>query len=81
MSGPKTRFGPLLSETGVTFRLWAPAVPEVSLVLDRKIAMPKAGEWLVTLPKVRFRGKSQVGHFALQTCAPVIARRCFTIAA
>ena len=44
MSGTATRFGPLLSDNGVTFRLWAPAARAVNLVLDRKkIAMPKGG--------------------------------------
>ncbi|MGZ5803685.1 MAG: alpha-amylase family glycosyl hydrolase, partial [Xanthobacteraceae bacterium] len=40
-------FGPLLSDSGVTFRLWAPATREVSLLLDRQTAMPKDGEWFV----------------------------------
>jgi malto-oligosyltrehalose trehalohydrolase len=39
------RFGPLLTEGGVTFRLWAPAAREVSVVLDSAVAMPKRGEW------------------------------------
>ena len=44
MSGTASRFGPLLSDNGVTFRLWAPAARAVNLVLDRKkIAMPKGG--------------------------------------
>ena len=30
-----TRFGPELNETGVTFRLWAPAAKRVDLLLDR----------------------------------------------
>ena len=48
MSGTASRFGPLLSDNGVTFRLWAPAARAVNLVLDRKkIAMPKGGEWFV----------------------------------
>jgi maltooligosyltrehalose trehalohydrolase len=44
-----TRFGPLMSDHGVTFRLWAPAARAANLVLDGmpKIAMPKGGEWLV----------------------------------
>ena len=42
-----TRFGPLLSGNGVTFHLWAPAARAVNLVLERKIAMPKDGEWFV----------------------------------
>ena len=41
------RFGPLPSDNGVTFRLWAPAARAVNLVLDRKIAMLKGGEWFV----------------------------------
>ena len=41
------RFGPLLSDNGVTFRLWAPAARAVNLVLDRKIAMLKGGDWFV----------------------------------
>ena len=46
MSGTASRFGPLLSDNGVTFRLWAPAARAVNLVLDRKkIAMPKGGAW------------------------------------
>jgi malto-oligosyltrehalose trehalohydrolase len=48
VSGTASRFGPLLSDNGVTFRLWAPAARAVNLVLDRKkIAMPKGGEWFV----------------------------------
>jgi len=48
VSGTASRFGPLLSDNGVTFRLWAPAAHAVNLVLDRKkIAMPKGGEWFV----------------------------------
>jgi malto-oligosyltrehalose trehalohydrolase len=48
VSGTASRFGPLLSDNGVTFRLWAPAPRAVNLVLDRKkIAMPKGGEWFV----------------------------------
>ena len=41
------QFGPLLAHDGVTFRLWAPAAHEVSLVLDRKIPMIKKGGWFV----------------------------------
>ena len=42
------RFGPLPSDNGVTFRLWAPAARAVNLVLDgKKIAMPKGSEWFV----------------------------------
>lgn len=39
----KTIFGPLVSDTGVTFRLWAPAARHVSLMLDVPIDMPKRG--------------------------------------
>ncbi len=42
------RFGPLLSEQGVTFRLWAPAAREVALLLDEPIEMTKAGGWFET---------------------------------
>jgi malto-oligosyltrehalose trehalohydrolase len=42
------QFGPLLTETGVKFRLWAPAATRVDLVLDRTIAMtPQNGGWFV----------------------------------
>jgi maltooligosyltrehalose trehalohydrolase len=48
------QFGALLSDSGVTFHLWAPAAREVSLVLDRKTAMPKDGEWFVLhVPQAR----------------------------
>ena len=30
----ESRFGPLLSKAGVTFRLWAPAARQVSLIID-----------------------------------------------
>jgi maltooligosyltrehalose trehalohydrolase len=42
-----TQFGPLLTDRGVTFRLWAPAAQEVDLVLERRIPMRKDGEWFV----------------------------------
>ncbi len=38
-------FGPLLREDGVTFRLWAPAASQVSLLLDKPLDMQKRGEW------------------------------------
>jgi len=38
-------FGPLLTEDGVTFRLWAPAARTVDLVIDKPISMAKSGEW------------------------------------
>jgi maltooligosyltrehalose trehalohydrolase len=40
-----TRFGPLLREGGVTFRLWAPAARKVSVVLDRPLAMAGEDGW------------------------------------
>ena len=42
-----TQFGPLLTDRGVTFRVWAPAAREVDLVLDRKLSMGKNGGWFV----------------------------------
>jgi malto-oligosyltrehalose trehalohydrolase len=39
------RFGPLLTDDGVTFRLWAPAARTVDLVIDRPMAMARTGEW------------------------------------
>jgi maltooligosyltrehalose trehalohydrolase len=41
----QTRFGPLVSGQGVTFRLWAPAARDVSLLIDAPAAMAKRGEW------------------------------------
>ena len=41
------QFGASLTGHGVTFRLWAPAVASVNLVLDRKISMPKSDGWFV----------------------------------
>lgn len=41
-----TRFGPLLTDDGVTFRLWAPAARKVRLVAGRNVEMqPRAGGW------------------------------------
>ena len=40
-----TRFGPVVSDSGVTFRLWAPAARKVSVVLEQPVAMTKHGEW------------------------------------
>jgi malto-oligosyltrehalose trehalohydrolase len=40
-----SRFGPIIDEGGVTFRLWAPAARSVDLILDRPIAMERHGEW------------------------------------
>jgi len=42
---PPSRFGPLLTDSGVTFRLWAPAASKVSVVLDKPMPMEKCGEW------------------------------------
>ena len=42
----KHRFGPLITDEGVTFRLWAPATRHVDLLLDRPIAMTREdGGW------------------------------------
>ena len=43
----RPQFGALLSDSGVTFHLWAPTAREVRLALDRKIAMAKDGDWFV----------------------------------
>jgi maltooligosyltrehalose trehalohydrolase len=40
-----SRFGPLVSDRGVTFRLWAPAARTVDLVLDEPLAMRGDGGW------------------------------------
>src|ERR1039458_10236975 len=58
----QTRFGPLVSDRGVTFRLWAPAASEVSVVLDTPIAMSKRDGWFkahrseIGRPSCRERG-------------------------
>src|SRR5213596_3741871 len=40
------RFGPELTPSGTTFRLWAPAAKSVQLVTDRPLPMePGAGGW------------------------------------
>lgn len=48
MTGPG-HFGPFVSDAGVTFRLWAPAAKQVSVVLDEPIGvpvdMPKQSGW------------------------------------
>jgi malto-oligosyltrehalose trehalohydrolase len=41
----QTRFGPLVSGQGVTFRLWAPAARSASVVMNAPIAMARRGEW------------------------------------
>ncbi len=38
-------FGPVLSDNGATFRLWAPAAREVELLLDAPHPMKKDGGW------------------------------------
>lgn len=38
-------FGPFVSDAGVTFRLWAPAAKQVSLLLDAPVDMPKNDGW------------------------------------
>ncbi len=42
------RFGPLLSDAGVTFRLWAPAARDVALLLDEPVPMTRSGGWFET---------------------------------
>jgi malto-oligosyltrehalose trehalohydrolase len=39
------RFGPLLTEDGVTFRLWAPGARSVDLIIDKPASMARNGEW------------------------------------
>ncbi|MCP4620187.1 MAG: malto-oligosyltrehalose trehalohydrolase [Bradyrhizobium sp.] len=40
------QFGPLVTDEGVTFRLWAPTARRVDLVLDRTVAMTRGdGGW------------------------------------
>ena len=49
------RFGPVLSDADVTFRLWGPAARSVELLLDRPLAMSAdAGGWhTITVPRAR----------------------------
>ena len=42
------RFGPLISDAGVTFRLWAPAAREADLLIDGPIPMTRSGDWFET---------------------------------
>ncbi|HET7911797.1 MAG TPA: malto-oligosyltrehalose trehalohydrolase [Pseudolabrys sp.] len=42
-----SQFGPLVSDRGVTFRLWAPAARIVHLMLDHKMPMPQKDGWFV----------------------------------
>ena len=58
------RFGPTLSDRGVTFRLWAPGARDVSLLLDASITdslpMTRLGEWFELQvaeagPRTRYR--------------------------
>jgi len=41
------QFGPALTATGASFRLWAPAARDVSVVLDRAHPMRRDGNWFV----------------------------------
>ena len=41
----RPQFGPLIDANGVTFRLWAPAARDVTLMLDRPHAMERHGDW------------------------------------
>ncbi len=47
MSSPRQHFGPWVSEDGVSFRLWAPAAKDVTLLLDRPHPMRREGDWFV----------------------------------
>ena len=53
-------FGPLLSEHGTTFRLWAPAARSVELVLDKPQSMDRDSGWFSLMvpdakPRTRYR--------------------------
>lgn len=55
----RPRFGPLVSASGITFRLWAPAAQSVNLVLDKPMAMQRHGDWFAlhveyALPGTRY---------------------------
>src|SRR5262249_34658893 len=52
---PRIDFGPQLSPSGVTFRLWAPAANRVDLILDRPRAMEKDSEgwYRLAIPGLR----------------------------
>lgn len=47
------RFGPRITEDGVTFTLWAPAARSVEILLDRPVAMTRAkdGWFSLTVPE------------------------------
>ncbi|MDP2298192.1 MAG: malto-oligosyltrehalose trehalohydrolase [Pseudolabrys sp.] len=47
MSSPRQHFGPWVSDDGVSFRLWAPAAKDVTLLLDRPHPMRREGDWFV----------------------------------
>ncbi|MFN3656597.1 MAG: malto-oligosyltrehalose trehalohydrolase [Pseudolabrys sp.] len=56
----RPRFGPLLTEAGTTFRLWAPAARHVTLVAGARIEMDRHGDWFETTltdagPGTRYR--------------------------
>jgi maltooligosyltrehalose trehalohydrolase len=53
MTAP-SRFGPLLTDNGITFRLWAPGAKRVELLLDRPQPMQSRGEWFeLAVPGLR----------------------------
>jgi len=54
MSAP-AQFGPQLTSSGVTFRLWAPAAKRVDLMLDRTHPMEEGPEgwYRLTVPGAR----------------------------
>jgi malto-oligosyltrehalose trehalohydrolase len=47
MSAAATRFGPLLTERGVQFRLWAPNAKIVELMIDGPHVMQRDGGWFM----------------------------------
>jgi maltooligosyltrehalose trehalohydrolase len=50
----QSRFGPLLSDHGVTFRLWAPGAKSVELVADQTVPMQRDGGWFsAQIPQAR----------------------------
>ena len=56
----QTRFGPLVSEQGVTFRLWAPGARSARVVVGEPVAMARRGEWFeahipMARPGTRYR--------------------------
>ncbi|MCK9916127.1 malto-oligosyltrehalose trehalohydrolase [Microbacteriaceae bacterium K1510] len=58
----RPQFGPLIDANGVTFRLWAPAARNVSLMLDTPHEMERHGDWFMlhrpdARPGARYRFK------------------------